>query len=188
MFCFFFQHVRHLRVHVVQLLFLLLIYLFNFCLGAICHDDVLANLICAFLCKLVAGKMWVPSYRLVSTLTVNFGLSRRSLAIADGDVTVLRASSVHMDLTLGRRVRCAEKKVELLLHLLDAWFSTTAISRQDVELLMQLVVVLCAQEEWRSSVVARKGRKCLWALMRCMRVCDVDGLMGRMRVFVGADV
>ena len=158
--------------------------MFNIVSGAICSDGELADMISAFLCQLIALELWMPSYRLVSTVTVNCGLVRSHLGIADDDVSVLQASSFRRMLVRG--VRFVETKVELLLQLVGFWVSTCHINHKDIEVLMQVVVMLCSHQEWKGEVVRREGRKCLWNLMRVVRVCDLPGLIQRMRVFLTA--
>ena len=114
---------------------------------------------------------------------MNFGRVGRELAVEDRDVVLLRATSVHLNVTLGRLVFDVEKKVELLLHLLEAWASTELVNRQELEVVMQLVVSLCSHREWRSGTLGRLGVNCLSKLMRQARGVHHDGLFGRLRAF-----
>ena len=114
---------------------------------------------------------------------MNFGRVGRELAVEDRDVVLLRATSVHLNVTLGRLVFDVEKKVELLLHLLEAWASTELVNRQELEVVMQLVVSLCSHREWRSGTLGRLGVNCLSKLMRQVRVLNRDEVSKRLRAF-----
>ena len=177
--------VLHFLCTVVACLVLVLLKLtlVLFVVGSICKDPVLAELVFAFLCDLVSRKLWVPHYRLLSTVTMNFGRVGRDLAYEDVDVVVLSAASRHLNVAKGRPSIVVEKKVELLLRLLVSWSSTGSIKREELEVLLQLVVSLCSHSEWRSGRVGELGVRCLVKLFGQAGAVHLEGLLGRLRAY-----
>ena len=143
-------------------------------------------LISDFLGKLMERQLWKPTYTLLSTVVSNFGLIGRELAKEDRDIETIDAVITEIKCAkfpLGRSPYFLQEPVKFLLRLIDACATAHLFEQYELELVSQLVVMLCTHNAWEDSILKQLGVKCLSKLMEAV----TDDGRSRMRIFCSMD-